>query len=147
MNTQFDYPHIITFHRTPGANLDAVQRAADRLAGDQRFPLSSNIYRSCGSTTTFGAEAHIPGLPPNAPEEQKAIELDSNHHVDHGHRADAHTLLPTPDWQAALADMDQSIPLHPQHNSEAYRFRAWIHENLGNHAAAERDRQSAQQHP
>jgi len=41
--------------------------------------------------------------------------------------------------------MDQSIPLHPQHDSEDYRFRAYIHESLGNHAAAERDRQLAVQ--
>ena len=75
----------------------------------------------------------------------RAIELDPNHHMGYGHRAIAYTLLPTPDWHAALADMDQSISLHPQHDSEAYNFRAWIHENLGDHAAAERDRQLAVQ--
>ena len=65
----------------------------------------------------------------------------------YAHRAVANTFLPIPDWHAAMADMDQSISLHPQHDSDGYKFRAWIHENLGNHSAAERDRQSAQQHP
>ena len=65
--------------------------------------------------------------------------------MGYGHRAVGYTLLPTPDWQAALEDMDRSIPLHPQHDSEAYRMRAWIHDNLGNHAVAERDRQLATQ--
>lgn len=74
-----------------------------------------------------------------------AIELDPIHHMGYGHRADAYTLLPTPDWQAALEDMDGSIHLHPQHDSKAYRMRAWIHDNLGNHAEAERDRQLATQ--
>ena len=77
----------------------------------------------------------------------RAIELNPNHHMAYAHRAVANTLLPIPDWHAALADMDQSISLHPQHDSDDYKFRAWIHENLGNHSAAERDRQSAQQHP
>ena len=77
----------------------------------------------------------------------RAIELDPTHHMGYGHRAVGYTLLPTPDWQAALEDMDRSIPLHPQHDSEAYKMRAWIHDNLGNHAAAERDRQLAIQQP
>ena len=65
--------------------------------------------------------------------------------MGYGHRAVAYTLLPTPNWQAALEDMDTSIPLHPQHDSEAYKMRAWIHDYLGNRDAAERDRQRANQ--
>lgn len=61
-----------------------------------------------------------------------------------GHRAIAMTQLPTPDRQQALADMNHHIELFPRHDPEAYRLRAWIHENLGNHAEADRDRQMAE---
>ena len=73
----------------------------------------------------------------------RAIELDPNHHIGYGHRAIALTQLPTPDCQQALADMNRHIELFPGHDAEAYKMRAWIHENLGNHAEAERDRQLA----
>ena len=39
--------------------------------------------------------------------------------------------------------MDRDIELFEGHDSEAYRLRAWIHENLGDHEAAERDRRLA----
>ena len=70
----------------------------------------------------------------------RAIELDPHHPMGYGHRAIALTQLPTPDWQRALTDMNQHIELFPSRDPEAYRLRAWIHENLGNHAEAERDR-------
>ena len=60
--------------------------------------------------------------------------------MGYGHRAIALTQLPTPNWQEALADMDRHIKLFPGHDPEAYDLRAWIHDNLGNHEAAERDR-------
>ena len=60
--------------------------------------------------------------------------------MGYGHRAIALTQLPTPDWQQALADMNRHIELFGGHDSEAFRLRAWIHENLGNHEAAEMDR-------
>ena len=75
----------------------------------------------------------------------RAIELDPHHPMGYGHRAVALTELPTPDWQQALADMHRYIELFEGHDPEAYRFRASIHENLGNHGAAEKDRQWAQQ--
>ena len=53
------------------------------------------------------------------------------------------TQLPTPNWQQALADMNRRIELFPSHDPEAYRLRAWIHENLGNQDEAERDRRLA----
>ena len=73
----------------------------------------------------------------------RAIELDPNHAMGYGHRAIALTQLPTPDWENALADMDRHIELFPRHDPEAYRLRALIHDNLGNHEEAERDRQLA----
>ena len=73
----------------------------------------------------------------------KAIELDPHHHTGYGHRAVALTQLPTPDWANALADMDRYIELFPSHDAEAYKMRAWIHDNLGNRDEAERDRRLA----
>ena len=64
--------------------------------------------------------------------------------MGYGHRAVALAELPTPDWQHALADMDRHIELLEGRDPEAYRFRASIHENLGNRAEAERDRQMAE---
>ena len=55
----------------------------------------------------------------------------------------AYTQLPTPDWERALADMDRHIELFRGRDSEAYKMRAWIHDSLGNHEAAEQDRQLA----
>ena len=75
----------------------------------------------------------------------RAIELDPRHPMGYAHRAIALTRLPTPDWEKALADMNRHIELSPSHDSEAYRMRAWIHENLGNHEAAAMDRQLALQ--
>ena len=73
----------------------------------------------------------------------RAIELEPNHHTGYGHRAIASTQLPTPDWEQALADMNRHIELFPSHDPEAYKLRAWIHDNLGNYEEAERDRQLA----
>ena len=73
-----------------------------------------------------------------------AIKLDPNQHTGYNHRAIAHTLTPSPDWPAALADMDRSIAINSQNDSQAYMLRAWIHENLGNHQAAQMDREAAQ---
>ena len=58
----------------------------------------------------------------------------------HGRTA---TLAGRPDIIARrgdLADMDRHIGLFEGHDAEAYKMRAWIHENLGNHEEAERDR-------
>ena len=73
----------------------------------------------------------------------RAIELDPDHSMGYAHRAVAYTRLPTPEWGKALADMDRHIELFEGHDPEAYRMRAWIHENLGNHEEAERDRRLA----
>ena len=73
----------------------------------------------------------------------RAIGLDPDHPMGYAHRAVAYTRLPTPEWGNALADMDRHIELFEGHDPEAYRMRAWIYDNLGNHAAAERDRQLA----
>ncbi len=74
----------------------------------------------------------------------RAIELDPHHPMGYGHRAVALTELPTPDWQQALADMNRHIELFEGRDPEAYRFRASIHENLGNRSEAERDCQMAE---
>ncbi len=74
----------------------------------------------------------------------RAIELDPHQPMGYGHRAVALTELPTPDWQQSLNDMNRHIELFAGCDPEAYRSRAWIHQNLGNHGAAERDRQWTQ---
>ena len=73
----------------------------------------------------------------------RAIELEPGHHFGYTHLAVAYTQLPTPDWENALTDMNQHIVLFPGHDPEAYKMRAWIHDNLGNHEEAERNRQLA----
>ena len=42
------------------------------------------------------------------------------------------------------SNMNRHIELFPSHDPEAYRLRAWIHDNLGNHAEDDRDRRMAQ---
>ena len=74
----------------------------------------------------------------------RAIELGPHHPMGYGHRAVALTELPTPDWQLALDDMNRHIQLFAGRDPEAYRFRALIRENLGNHAEADRDRRMAE---
>ena len=73
----------------------------------------------------------------------RAIELDPDHPMGYSHRAIAYTQLPTPEWGNALADKNRHIQLFAGHDPEAYRLRAWIHDNLGNHEAAEQDRRLA----
>ena len=73
----------------------------------------------------------------------RAIKLNPNNAMGYGHRAVALTQLPTPVWEKALADMNRHIKLFQGHDPEAYKLRAWIHENLGNHEEAERDRRLA----
>ncbi len=73
----------------------------------------------------------------------RAIGLGPDHHMGYAHPVVAYTRLPTPERDNALADMDRHIELFEGHDPEAYRMRARIHENLGNHEAAERDRRLA----
>ena len=63
--------------------------------------------------------------------------------MGYGHRSVALTILPTPDWYDALADLDRSIERHPKRDPVTYGFRAWINEQLGDYAQAQRDRQMA----
>ena len=149
------YSEVIHLHPN-AASAYAARGTAHLYGGDHQHAIkdyTTAIKNAPDNASYWRRRAHAWSTA-DPPEAQKAIddatraiELDPTHHMGYGHRAIAYTLLSNPDWHAALADMDQSIPLHPQHDSEAYKFRAWIHENLGNHAAAERDRQSAQQHP
>ena len=60
--------------------------------------------------------------------------------MGYGHHAIAYTHLPAPELRKALADMNRHIELFQGHDPEAYRLRAWIHDNLGNNEEAERDR-------
>jgi hypothetical protein len=69
----------------------------------------------------------------------RPIELDPDHHMGYGHRAIAYTILPIPDAQKALDDIDRSIEPQPVHDAEAYKMRPVIHEYIGNEA--EQDRQ------
>ena len=59
----------------------------------------------------------------------RAIELAPEHPTGYAHRAVAYTRLPTPEWGNALADMDRHIELFEGRDPEAYKLRAWIHEN------------------
>ena len=63
--------------------------------------------------------------------------------MGYGHRAMALTMLPTSDWYGALADLDRSIGRRPRHDPGIYEFRAWINEQPGDQAQAERDRKMA----
>ncbi len=40
--------------------------------------------------------------------------------------------------------MNRHFGLFEGHDPETYRLRAWIHETLGNHAEADRDRRMAE---
>ena len=73
----------------------------------------------------------------------RAIELAPDHSMGYAHRAVAYARLPTPEWGKALADIDRHIELFEGYDPEAYRMRAWIHENLGNHEEGERNRRLA----
>ena len=63
--------------------------------------------------------------------------------MGYAHRAVAYTRLPTPEWDKALADMDRHIELFEGHDPEAYRMRAWTHENIGNDEEAKQNRRLA----
>ena len=98
-------------------------------------------------TLATGASEHTPHTIAPTPEPERgvqdatrAIELDPEHAMGYGHRTIAYTQLPTPEWSKALADMDRHIELFEGHDPEAYRLRARIHDSLGNHDEAERDR-------
>ena len=51
--------------------------------------------------------------------------------MGYGHRGIVYTILRTPEIQEAFAQIDRSIEIHP------------VHEYLGNHEAAQRDRDTA----
>ena len=57
----------------------------------------------------------------------------------HDNRAITFTQPTTPEWENALSDVNRFIELYPGHHPEAYNLSAWIHHNLGNDEAAERD--------
>ena len=123
-----------TAHRYAG-NHDAA--ISDYTTAIELEPHNAAHWRS-------RAHAHNSGPTPQ-PEKAvsdatKAIELDPSHHMGYGHRSIALTMLPTPDWHGALADLDRSIERHPKHDPGTYEFRAWINEQLGDHAQAQRDR-------
>ena len=66
--------------------------------------------------------------------------------MGYGRRAVALTELPAPNWQQVLADMNRHTELFAGRDPEVYRFRAWIHENLGDHAESNRDHRMAEYH-
>ena len=113
---------------------------ADYSQAIELDPADAGLWRRRAHARTI---APTPQPEKGVQDATQAIELDPHHHMGYGHRAIAYTQLPTPDWRQALADMNRHIELFPGHDPEAYKMRAWIHENLGNHAEAERDRQLA----
>ncbi len=110
---------------------------------------SSAIELNPGDAGHWRRRAHAYTIAPTPEPERgiedatRAIELDPEHAMGYGHRAMAYTQLPKPEWEKALADMDRHIQLFEGQDPEAYRMWAWIHENLGNHEEAERDRRLA----
>ena len=113
---------------------------ADYSAAIQIDPTDAGLWRRRSHAHTI---APTPQPEKGIEDATRAIELDPSHHMGYGHRAIAYTQLPTPDWENALADMDRHIELFPSHDAEAYKMRAWIHDNLGNRDEAERDRRLA----
>lgn len=92
-------------------------------------PADANLWRRRAHAHTI---APTPQPEKGVLDATLAIELDPTHRMGYGHRAVAYTQLRTPEWENALADMDRHIELFPGHDPEAYRFRAWVHDNLGN---------------
>ena len=117
------------------------QALADYSHAIELDPADAGLWRRRSHAHTI---APTPQPEKGVQDATRAIELDPTHHMGYGHRAIAYTRLPTPDWQNALVDMNRHIELYPGHDAEAYRLRALIHDNLGNHAEAERDRLLAQ---
>ena len=103
-------------------------------------PTDAGLWRQRAHAQTI---APTPQPEKGVEDATRAIELNPDHAMGYRHRAIALTQLPTPEWERALADMDRYIELFPRHDPEAYRLRAWVHDNLGNHEEAERDRQLA----
>ena len=48
----------------------------------------------------------------------QANELDQGRHTAYRHRAAAYTMLPTPEWENALADRERHIDLFPSYDPE-----------------------------
>ncbi len=42
-----------------------------------------------------------------------------------------------------MTEDNRHIALFPSHDPETYKLRAWVYDNLDDHAAAEQDRQLA----
>ena len=116
------------------------QALADYSYGVELDPDDAGLWRRRAHAHTI---APTPRPETAVQDATRAIELEPGHHFGYAHRAVAYTQLPTPEWENALADMNQHIDLFPGHDPEAYKMRAWIHDNLGNHEAAKRDRQLA----
>ena len=126
-----------TAHRYAGNHDEAI---ADYTKAIELDPQEASYWRLRAHTYSIGPS---PEPDKSVSDATKAIDLDPAHHMGYGHRAIALTMLPTPDWHGALADLDRSIERHPRHDSGAYEFRAWINDQLGDHAQAEQDRQMA----
>ena len=116
------------------------QALADYSHGVELDPDDAGLWRRRAHAYTI---APTPRPEMAVQDATRAIKLEPGHHSGYAHRAVAYTQLPTPDWESALTDMNQHIELFEGHDPEAYKMRAWIHDNLGNHEAAEQDRQLA----
>ena len=126
-----------TSYMYAGQHDDAL---ADYSHAIELDPTDAGLWRQRAHAHTI---APTPQPEKGVADANRAIELDPDHAMGYGHRAVALTQLPTPEWERALADMDRHIELFPRHDPEAYKLRALIHDNLGNHAQAERNRQLA----
>ena len=126
-----------TAYMYAGQHDDAL---ADYSLAIEINPTDPGLWRQRGHAHTI---APTPQPEKGVEDATRAIELDPDYAMGYGHRAVTLTQLPTPEWEKALADMDRHIELFPSHDPEAYKLRAWIHHNLGNHEEAERDRQLA----
>ena len=130
----------VTFRK---ANGGCGQRTCQKHKGRAPIeldPTDAGLWRRRSHANTI---APTPRPQKGVEDATRAIELDPDHAMGYGQRAIALTQLPTPDWDSALADMDRHIELFQGHDPKAYKLRARIHENLGNHEEAKRDRQLA----
>ena len=130
----------VIFRKANGGCGQRTCQKHKRRAPIELDPTDAGLWRRRSHANTI---APTPQPQKGVEDATRAIELDPDHAMGYGHRAIALTQLLTPDWAKALADMNRHIELFQGHDPATYKLRAWIHENLGNHEEAERDRQSA----
>ena len=104
-------------------------------------PNAASAYAARGTAHLYGGD-HEDAIQ----DYTTAIEFAPDNPSFWRRRAHAWSTADPPQAQGSIDDSTRAIEIDPNHHM-GHGHRAQIHGNLGNHAAAERDRQSAQQHP